>query len=220
MQRPARWPTTGWRPTGQASSTGVDRTQWALEKLVFGLKGPKDDDPSPDARRDWYLRRTRGKKILIVLDNVDETALIENLLPAGSACAVVVTARERPFKLEFGKSVLVPPLTSEHATELLDLLLGGGRVGRERKDASRPVLATARVPVAIHMVAAILAVRCNWTLDVAVRGWTIISARAVTPGAHRSSESSGSPTNCSPMMNEARLLPLGSFTRNGSNRGC
>ena len=167
--------TAGHYPDGQVlikfdgTKSGADRTQWALEKLVFALKGPKDDDPSPDARRDWYLRRTRGKKILIVLDNVDEAALIENLLPAGSACAVVVTARERPLKLEFGKSVLVPPLTSEHATELLDLLLGGGRVGREREDASRLVLATARVPVAIHMVAAVLAVRRNWTLDVAVR---------------------------------------------------
>nr|WP_240948097.1 ATP-binding protein [Planosporangium mesophilum] len=140
-----------------------------LELFVTALKGPRDEAPEASERERWYRDRTRDKRILVILDNLSDVTRIGPLLPAGPECVAIVTSttplRVRQRQLD----VALGPLPPEAATRLLDRLLGGGRVAAEPRYASRIVTAAAGYPIAVHMAGTVLAVRKNWTLEIAVR---------------------------------------------------
>jgi tetratricopeptide (TPR) repeat protein len=140
-----------------------------LAMFVQALKGPRDDLPDPAGRGRWYRDRTQRKRVLVILDNIGEADQIEPLLPAGPRCLAIVTSREPMPRLKSQFRISLAPLEKAAATALLDSLVGGRRAVVEREYAAEIVNASAGYPVAIHMAGAVLAVRKNWTLEIAVR---------------------------------------------------
>ncbi|MEE6260104.1 NACHT domain-containing protein [Plantactinospora sonchi] len=144
-----------------------------LAVFVWALNGPKERQPAPTEYRSWYHERTRRRRVLVILDDVESAEQILPLLPAGGRCLAVVTATgELPTLRESVPhlfSVPVGPLETPAATKLLDELVGGDRVPQEPTQAARIVAESAGYPVALSIAGAVLAGRRNWTLEVAVR---------------------------------------------------
>jgi tetratricopeptide (TPR) repeat protein len=158
---------------GSADTQVGDR----LGLFVQALKGPRDDPPASSDHQRWYRDRTQHQRVLVILDNIDNAAQIERLLPAGRRCLAIVTSRVSMPDL--GRRFAVPllPLPDADATELLDRLVGGGRVVAEPAHAERIVAAAAGYPIAIHMAGAVLAIRKNSTLKIAVQRMADIAAQ-------------------------------------------
>jgi tetratricopeptide (TPR) repeat protein len=144
-----------------------------LETFVWSLKGPRD--PMPDAvdHLDRYRRLSLKARLLIMLDNVPDPGQIGPLLPAGSQCAVIVTSRRSvpdpgAVTPRAPTEIRLSPLGEQDAGRLLNRLVGGDAVTRQPEYARRIVQAAAGYPVALHMAGAALALRRNWTLELAV----------------------------------------------------
>ncbi|QKW22955.1 ATP-binding protein [Kitasatospora sp. NA04385] len=73
-----------------------------------------------------FWDRTRGKRLLLVVDNVRSAAEAEPLLPASAASLVLVTSHGPLYDLDpAAEEVALAPLSTEHTVELLGLLLDG-----------------------------------------------------------------------------------------------
>ncbi len=112
------------------------------------------------AFQDW----TRSRRVLIVLDDVTETAQLSPLLPANADSAVLVTCRRRLSIPSVSHLINIPPLTVGEGVRLLADLLGDARVIREPHRARRLVELCDGLPGALHDVAARLLVRPHWEL--------------------------------------------------------
>ena len=147
-----------------------------LGMLVYALKSPKDRLPDPVDRGRWYGERTGRKRVLVILDNIDDVERIRPLLPSGRHCAAIVTSPIPLPALPGGHGIPLAPLSDRAATQLLDMLVGGGRIPAEPGYAAQIVAAARGYPVALHMAGTALAVRRNWTLEIAVRRMGEIAA--------------------------------------------
>lgn len=154
-----------------------------------------------EERAAMYRARTAGRKILVLLDNVDGERRLRPLLPASPGCAVMVTGRRRLAALLGAREVDLGVFEPEEALDLLRITLGPQRVHAERED----FLAVARLcgylPLAIRIAAARLAARPHWTTawmatqlsdearrldvlstgDIAVRSSLALSVEALEP---------------------------------------
>ncbi|MBG6105838.1 NB-ARC domain-containing protein [Micromonospora vinacea] len=160
-------------PDGQLmlrfDSSDDQLTEDRLETFVRALRGPREDMPERADLGRWYRDRTRRRRVLVILDNIGDPDQIRPLLPAGPGCLTMVTARAAVPGFPGQFPVALEPLRNDAATALLDRLVGGDRIGAEPEEAKQIVAAAAGYPVAIQMAGAVLAVRKNWTLEIAVR---------------------------------------------------
>ncbi|MFB9234907.1 hypothetical protein ACFFWC_05070 [Plantactinospora siamensis] len=162
-------------PDGQLMLSPEDRASGSveeqLEMFVRALKGPRENVDDNDLRR-WYRDRTLRQRVLVILTDVRNIDRVAPLLPAGPRCLTILTSTERlPDPPGDGPPPLrqaVLPLGDRAVRELLDQLVGGGRVGREPEPAAAIAAATAGYPLAALIAGAALAVRRNWTLASAV----------------------------------------------------
>ncbi|WP_433266509.1 NB-ARC domain-containing protein [Micromonospora vinacea] len=160
-------------PDGQLmlrfDSSDDQLTEDRLETFVRALRGPREAMPERADLGRWYRDWTRRRRVLVILDNVGDPEQIRPLLPSGPGCLTMVTARGGVPGFPGHFPVALEPLRDEAATALLDRLVGGDRIGAEPEEAKQIVAAAAGYPVAIQMAGAVLAVRKNWTLEIAVR---------------------------------------------------
>ncbi|MFI7662803.1 NB-ARC domain-containing protein [Micromonospora parva] len=160
-------------PDGQLmlrfDSSDEQLTEDRLETFVRALRGPREVMPERADLGRWYRDWTRRRRVLVILDNIGDPDQIRPLLPAGPGCLTMVTARGAVPGFPGHFPVALEPLGDEAATALLDRLVGGDRIGAEPEEAQQIVAAAAGYPVAIQMAGAVLAVRKNWTLEIAVR---------------------------------------------------
>nr|WP_181019462.1 NB-ARC domain-containing protein [Nonomuraea typhae] len=87
-----------------------------------------------EAQSGLYRSLLDGRRMLIVLDNVNHARQIRPLLPASPSCQVVVTSRSRLSGLaarEGASRVSLNPLSAADATELLRQIIGTARVEEE-----------------------------------------------------------------------------------------
>ena len=94
------------------------------------------DDGMPAAfadRHDLYRRLTADRKLLVVLDDVEEPAHVLTVLPGGAGSVVVVTTNHHLEELLFEGAEAVPldPLNPTTARRLLVALVGHDRVAAE-----------------------------------------------------------------------------------------
>ncbi|WP_024806276.1 AfsR/SARP family transcriptional regulator [Nocardia sp. BMG51109] len=93
---------------------------------------------------------TRGRRILVVLDNLPRTADIVPHLPLGSA--TIITARRPPPGLFGVEKCLLDPLSTGDALALLAAIVGFDRVDRERRVVEQLVDTVGALPLALRFI--------------------------------------------------------------------
>jgi DNA-binding SARP family transcriptional activator len=115
-------------------------------------------------REALYRSRLADRRVLVVLDDVASVNLVRPLIPAGSACAVLLTSRMRLAGVRPTGHLDLDVLTRDDATEMLKSLVGGDRLAREKGSAAELVDLCARLPLAIEMAGVRLAAKPHWPL--------------------------------------------------------
>ncbi|MEV7187577.1 BTAD domain-containing putative transcriptional regulator [Kitasatospora sp. NPDC093102] len=159
-------------PDGQlyVDLRGADATPADPEAVLSGflvaLGVPADAVPDGlDARSALFRSVVDGRRLLLVLDNVHDTAQIRPLLPGAVGCAVLTTSRTRlsglPATVQADLGVFEP----EEALELLGRTIGAERLAAEAEAARELLLVCGHLPLAVRIVAARLAARPSWTVQ-------------------------------------------------------
>ncbi|WP_263455913.1 NB-ARC domain-containing protein, partial [Streptomyces sp. LS1784] len=159
-------------PDGQlyVDLRGADATPADPEAVLSGflvaLGVPADAVPDGlDARSALFRSVVDGRRLLLVLDNVHDTAQIRPLLPGAVGCAVLTTSRTRlsglPATVQADLGVFEP----EEALELLGRTIGAERLAAEAQAARELLLVCGHLPLAVRIVAARLAARPSWTVQ-------------------------------------------------------
>lgn len=130
----------------------------AIQDFLEALGVPPDRIPgSIEAQAGLYRSVLAGKRVLIVLDNARDVSQVRPLLPGGTGCLTLVTSRGQLAGLlaaEAAVPITLDVLTADEAWEFLRRRLGSERVLGEPGAAARLIEASARLPLALSMVAA------------------------------------------------------------------
>lgn len=106
----------GGDTTGVSPTRPEDLLEWLLRHLRVDAKampvGLAD-------RAALYRGRTRGKRILLVLDNVRHSDQVMSVLPSEAGCAVIVNTRHRLASVDAAVHIDLDPLPRADARDLL-----------------------------------------------------------------------------------------------------
>ncbi|MDL4819283.1 ATP-binding protein [Actinomadura opuntiae] len=131
---------------------------------ALGVRLATDPGGLPELQKLWWTW-TRGRRLLVLLDNAHDAGQVRALLPPGGGCAVLVTSRQ-PLGLLNDVDRRLREFTAEHAVELLGRLAGRDRVRADPDAAAEIAELCGRLPLAIGICGGRLAARETWTLRV------------------------------------------------------
>jgi len=143
----------GFGPTGAALEPADVARRFLHALGVAAVQIPAD----PDARAALYRSRLAGRRVLVVLDNARDSAQVRPLLPGAPTCLVVVTSRRRLTGLVAANGashVDLDVLTAVEARRLLASRLGVDRVAVESDAVEEIIEYSARLPLALVILAA------------------------------------------------------------------
>lgn len=117
---------------------------------------PAEIPANTDARAARYRSELAGKRVLVIIDNAYDTAQLLPLLPGNAACAALVTSRNPLDGLVArGADVLqLDFLARAAARQLLSRYLGPERVACEPAAVDELISISARLPLALTIIAA------------------------------------------------------------------
>jgi DNA-binding SARP family transcriptional activator/tetratricopeptide (TPR) repeat protein len=149
---------------GAADGRGAE-TGRALEGFLLSLGVADRAIPSSiEHRSALYRSLLAGRRVLVVLDDAPSERDVRPLLPGSGGSAAIVTSRVPLTGLEGARTVDLEVFTSGQALELLDRIVGTGRLAAEPDAAAEIVRLCARTPLAVRIAGAKLAGRRHWTL--------------------------------------------------------
>lgn len=135
----------------------------ALHALLHGLGVPELAIPKETDRRAAMLRsELAGRRVLMVLDDVESAAQAAPLLPGTGTSALVITSRRRLTDLTGPERIRLDTLADEPAVRLLELG-AGGRLDGAGEAAAEIVRLCGHLPLAIRIAASRLAQRDDLT---------------------------------------------------------
>lgn len=147
---------------------GPARPEEVLAGFLRALGVPADDIPAGRAARAaLYRERTRGRRLLVLLDDAADADQVADLLPAGPAGTAVVTGRgplEGLVALEGATPLRLAALPEDDALQLLERALTPERLHAEPEAAARLAGLCDQLPLALRIAAALLAARPDWTI--------------------------------------------------------
>ncbi|MFB6614696.1 tetratricopeptide repeat protein [Streptomyces sp. NPDC056367] len=155
-----------WFPDGQlyvnlrgfCPSGAVVTPADALRGFLDGLGVPHARIPATvDARTALFRSLVAGRRYLILLDNARDAEQVRPLLPGSSDSIVVITSRDLLpglVAVEGAHPVPLDLLSTEEAEELLGTRIGHGRATSDPTALAAITEATARLPLALAVVAA------------------------------------------------------------------
>jgi DNA-binding SARP family transcriptional activator/tetratricopeptide (TPR) repeat protein len=130
----------------------------ALHGFLEALQVPPERIPaSVAAQASLYRSLTAGRRMLILLDNAYDAQQVRSLLPGGTGSMVLVTSRHQLQGLvavEGARPVIVGPLTTVEAHDLLTQRLGPVRVATAPEAVEEIIDRCAGLPLALAIVAA------------------------------------------------------------------
>lgn len=136
-----------------------------LAGFLRGL-GVYQDHIPPDlgGRAALFRSMTAERRLLVVLDDVDQAAQVRPLLPASTGSVVIVTSNRRLSGLlaEGAVPVVVEPLTTEHGTRMIAAMLPGDRLAQDPSAVADLVRLCGGLPVALRVAGSLLAARPRW----------------------------------------------------------
>ncbi|MFI7134005.1 ATP-binding protein [Nonomuraea sp. NPDC050153] len=160
----------GWFPDGRLYADlrgGVDAPVRPDEVLIGFLRALgvrlTTDPGGLDELRQLWLTWTKGRRILVGLDNAHDAAQVKALIPAEPGCAVLVTSRA-PLFLNGTHDTRLRVFSEAHGVELLARLAGGDRIVENLEAARDVVRLCDYLPLAINICGARLATREQWTM--------------------------------------------------------
>ncbi|MGP3963626.1 ATP-binding protein [Nonomuraea sp. 3N208] len=159
-----------WFPDGRLYADlrgGVDSPVRPDEVLIgflraLGVRLTTDPGGLDELRKLW-LTWTKGRRILIGLDNAHDADQVKPLIPAEPGCAVLVTSRA-PLFLNGTHDTRLGVFSEAHGVELLARLSGGARIVDDLESAKEIVRLCDYLPLAINICGGRLATREQWTL--------------------------------------------------------
>ncbi|HEY0531612.1 MAG TPA: tetratricopeptide repeat protein [Actinoplanes sp.] len=116
----------------------------------------------PDEQLSLYRSRLATKRLLILLDNARTADQVRPLLPGSAGCLVLVTSRDHLsglVALDGAVSLVLRPVSSAEAWELLTRRLGAERTGSDRHVTTALAGLCAHLPLALNIAAARAATR-------------------------------------------------------------
>jgi DNA-binding SARP family transcriptional activator/tetratricopeptide (TPR) repeat protein len=163
-------------PDGQlyVNLRGFDRSGSAMDPAeairgfldAFGIP-PQRIPVSREAQAGLYRSLLAGRRILVVLDNAENSEQIRPLLPGTPECLVLVTSRNQLTGLvatEGAQAVALDLLSTAEARQLLVRRLGPDRVAAEPEAVDEIITLCARLPLALAVAAARAATRPQFPL--------------------------------------------------------
>ncbi|MFE4518664.1 BTAD domain-containing putative transcriptional regulator [Kitasatospora sp. NPDC056783] len=144
------------------------RPEDVLAGFLRALGVPADAVPAGHAARAArYREHTRGRRLLVLLDDAADADQVADLLPEGPESTAVVTSRSSPEDLVTldGTAVLhLGPLPEDDALHLLERALTPERLRAEPEAAARLAGLCDHLPLALRIAAARLADRPDRTV--------------------------------------------------------
>ena len=131
---------------------------------TLGVRGAQVPDDR-DERIALYRSHLAGRRILVVLDDAAGEEQVRPLLPGTPGSQALVTSRRRLDALLGATRWSVPVLEPGDAVALLAAVIGEQRVGGAPAAAEAVVELCGRLPLAVCVAAARLAVHPEWTLE-------------------------------------------------------
>jgi DNA-binding SARP family transcriptional activator/tetratricopeptide (TPR) repeat protein len=110
-----------------------------------------------EAQAAQYRSLLAGKRMLVLLDNARDAGQVRPLLPGSPGCLVLVTSRVQLLSLvaaDGAHPLTLDLFTRAEARDLLGRRLGAERVRREQGAADELIGLSARLPLALNIVAA------------------------------------------------------------------
>lgn len=153
----------GFDPTAQPM-TAADAVRSVLELLGVA---PQSIPESLDAMAALYRGSVADRRILLLLDNARHATQVRPLLPGTTGCLVIVTSRSQLASLlviDGAQSITLDVLTTTGAQDLLTRRLGVRRTTAEPDAVGEIIQRSARLPLALAIVAAHCAMRPAFTL--------------------------------------------------------
>jgi DNA-binding SARP family transcriptional activator len=133
----------------------------ALDRAVRALGAPAVDPP-PDELPAVYRTWSRGRRVLIVLDDAPSEQHVRPLIPAGSQSAVLVTSRSLLAGIEGGQHLVCAPLGQAAAVQMMTGIIGHERAEAELDAVRALVDRLGRLPLALRIAGAILVLHRDW----------------------------------------------------------
>ncbi|MFY1692830.1 helix-turn-helix domain-containing protein [Plantactinospora sp. WMMB782] len=153
---------------------GVDEepvtVRTALVRLLRAAGVSSSDIPPSEVDQVGLYRAVLARRrTLVLLDNAADEAQVRPLLAGAPGCLTLITCRRVLAGLEAVRWLLLEPLTSAAAIELLAAIAGPSRVRREPHEAGELVALCGLLPLAVRIVANQLVARPNLSLPALVR---------------------------------------------------
>jgi DNA-binding SARP family transcriptional activator len=137
----------------------------ALDFLLRSLGVPAEQVPDSLAGRVARWRsQVVGRRLLLVLDNAEDTAQVRALMPTGPDIGVLITSRRRLSALEGVSSYSLQPMSRSDAMALFQRVVGWDRTASEAPSVADVADLCGHLPLAIRIVASRFRNRPAWTV--------------------------------------------------------
>ena len=135
----------------------------ALPLLLRALRVPDEQVPADiQGRASLYRSLLRDRRVLSVLDNAGSEEQVRPLLPGEGAGRAVITARRPLAGLEGVRRLILGPLSSPEATELLTGILGERAASDGEPALTRLAELCEGLPLALRIIGNRLVSRPGW----------------------------------------------------------
>ncbi|WP_158630350.1 ATP-binding protein [Glycomyces terrestris] len=128
-----------------------------LHRFLTALGTGPDEVPADGDERAAMFRSLLGhRRVLVVLDNARSPEQLRDLLPGTGGSTALITARADLFGLTATHGVphlRLSPLTREESMDLLDAMIGRGRVATDPEAARGLAAACGDLPLALRLAA-------------------------------------------------------------------
>ena len=136
----------------------------ALEALLLGLGVPGAQIPAgTDARAALSRSVLARRRVLIILDNAGDEALVRPLLPGTPTCPVLVTRRRRLAGLDDADHLTLTTLAVDEAVRLFRAVAGPDTDAGDQPTIAEIVRLCGQLPLAVRIAAARLRASRAWT---------------------------------------------------------
>jgi tetratricopeptide (TPR) repeat protein len=141
-------------------------TDLALDQLLDAMDVPAEPRPPASEQKSRLLHTwLRGRRILLVLDDVRDERHVRPLVLRSDGCCTLITSRSPLPALNDIERINVGAFDPDDGVRLLKRLVGCERIETEAEQAQRLVALCGGLPLAIRITGGRLATRPEWSVQ-------------------------------------------------------